>query len=64
MTSPHDWMSGDTLGPANSIRPETAQPDLGEARSAVSNAGTAARDGDGVLNVPNMSNVGTHTAGR
>lgn len=62
MTSPHQWMSGDYLGPANSVHPATATPDEGEANSAVASS-TGNRDGSGVLDVANMSNPGTHSAG-
>ena len=60
--SPHEWMSGDYMGPANSVRPETATPDLGEATAAVA-ASNGNRDGHGVLDVANMTSPGTHMAG-
>ena len=62
MTTPHQWMSGDYMGPANSVRPETATPDLAEAEAAVA-ASRGNRDGSGVLDTPNLSNPGTHMAG-
>ena len=60
--SPHQWMSGDYMGPGNSVQSETATPDNGEANGAVS-ASYGNRDGHGVIDVPNMSNAGTHMAG-
>lgn len=62
MTTPHQWMSGDYMGPGNSVRPETATPDEAEAQAAVA-ASRGNRDGSGVLDTPNMSNPGTHMAG-
>lgn len=60
--TPHQWMSGDYMGPPTAVQPETAKLDVGEADAAVSAAG-GNRDGSGVLDVPNMSNAGTHMAG-
>lgn len=60
--TPHQWMSGDYMGPANSVQPETAKPDNAEAESAMA-AADSNRGGHGVLDVPNMSNAGTHMAG-
>jgi len=60
--SPHQWMSHDVAGPANTVRPESAMPDVAEINAAVAEAGSN-RDGHGVLDVPNMSNPGTHMAG-
>lgn len=60
--TPHQWMSGDYMGPMNSVAEESAKPDTGEANSAVA-ASSGNRDGHGVLDVPNMSNPGTHMAG-
>ena len=62
MTSPHQWMSEDYMGPRNSVAPESAKPDMGEANSAVA-ASRGNRDGHGVLDVPNMSNPGEHMRG-
>lgn len=62
MTYPTAWQEGDYMGPRNEVRPATATPDVGEANAAVS-ASTGNRDGSGVLDVPNMSNPGTHMAG-
>jgi hypothetical protein len=56
-------MSSDYMGERNSVRDETAVLDVGEANSAVAASG-GNRDGHGVLDVPNLSNPGTHTAGR
>lgn len=60
--SPHQWMSGDYMGPANEVRPETATPDVGEANAAVAASGSN-RDGHGVLDVSNLSYPGEHQAG-
>ena len=62
MTYPTAWQEGDYLGPRNDVHPATAVPDMGEANAAVAASG-GNRDGHGVLDVPNMSNPGTHSAG-
>ena len=62
MTSPHQWMSGDYMGPRTSVASETAKPDNAEAEAAVA-ASRSNRDGSGVLDAANMSNPGTHSAG-